>query len=167
MTRRIVARATAPPRLPARARIKTLFEGGEAKVDLPHHIMSVFGRQLSIVEGNGNRVGVALFAYHARLCQFEGKSLRVGNDATADAIRFVQSLIFTGRASNPSADEIRAVQSACRGSHGPSDGGVPGSAVPDDGHRFEVECRRQRSFVALVISLNTGTCPVRSKPIRC
>jgi hypothetical protein len=136
--------------------IKTLSKGGEVKVDLPHHIMSVFGRQLSIVAGDGSRVAVALFAYHGRLYQIEGKSLRAGNDATADAIRFVRSLLFTGSASNPSADEIRAVESACRGSHGPGDGGVPGSAVPDDGHRFEVECRRQQSFVALVISLNSG-----------
>src|SRR5262249_2001355 len=91
-----------------------------------------------------------------RLYQIEGKSLRAGNDATADTIRFVQSLIFTGSAPNPSADEIRAVQSACGGSHGPGEGGVPGSAVPDDGHRFEGSCRRQQSFVALVISLNSG-----------
>ncbi len=65
--------------------IKTLSEGGEVKVNLPHHIMSVFGRQLSIVEGDGSRVAVALFAYHRRLYQIEGKSLPVGNDATADA----------------------------------------------------------------------------------
>jgi hypothetical protein len=134
--------------------IKTLSEGGEVKVNLPHHIMSVFGRQLSIVEGDGSRVAVALFAYHGRLYQIEGKSLLAGNDATADAIRFVQSLIFTG--GGPSADEIRAAQSACSGSHGPGGAGVPGAAVPDDGRRFEIECRRQQSFVALVSSLNSG-----------
>ena len=39
--------------------IKTLSKGGEVKVNLPHHIMSVFGRQLSIVEGDGSRVAVA------------------------------------------------------------------------------------------------------------
>jgi hypothetical protein len=139
--------------------IKTLSKGGEVKVDLPHHIMSVFGRQLSIVEEDGSRVAVALFAYHGRLYQIEGKSLRAGNDATADAIRFVQSLMFTGSASNPSADEIRAAQSPCRGSHGPADGGVSGAGIADDGHRFEVECRRQQSFVALVISLNSGDLP--------
>jgi hypothetical protein len=101
-------------------------------------------------------VAVALFAYHGRLYQIEGKSLPAGNDATADAIRFVQSLIFTGGDSNPSADETRAAQSACSGSHGPGDAGVPAAAVPDDAHRFEVECRRQQSFVALVSSLNSG-----------
>jgi hypothetical protein len=63
--------------------IKTLSKGGEVKVNLPHHIMSVFGRQLSIVERDGSRVMVALFAYHGRLYQIEGKSFPAGNDATA------------------------------------------------------------------------------------
>jgi hypothetical protein len=135
--------------------IKTLSKDAEVKANLPHHIMSVFGRQLSIVEGDGSRVAVALFAYHGRLYQIEGKSLPAGNDATADAIRFVQSLIFTGSGSNHSAHETRAAQSDCNGSHGPADG-VPGAAVPDDGYRFEAECRRQQSFVALVRSLNSG-----------
>ena len=135
--------------------IKTLSERGEVKVNLPHHIMSVFGRQLSIVEKDGSRMTVALFVYHGRLYQIEGKSLPVRNDATADVIRFVQSLIFTGT-SNPSADEIRSAQSACNGSHGPGGAGVPGTNVPDDRRRFEIECRRQQSIVALVTSLNSG-----------
>ena len=71
------------------------------KVNAPHHIMAVFGRQLSIVKGDGSRVAVALFAYQRRLYQIEGRSLPAGNDATADAIRFVQSLIFTDGGSNP------------------------------------------------------------------
>jgi hypothetical protein len=136
--------------------IRTLFKGGEVKVNLPHHIMSVFGRQLSIVERDGSRVAVALFAYHGRLYQIEGKSLAAGNDATADAIRFVQSLIFAGDGADPSAEETRATQSACSGSLGPGEAEGPGAAVPGDGHRFEVECRRQQSFAALVNSLSSG-----------
>ncbi len=136
--------------------IKMLSEGGEVKFDVPHHIMGVFGRQLSIVQGDGSRVAVALFAYHGRLYQIEGKSLPAGNDATADALRFVQSLIFTGGGSNRSADEIRAARSACGGPRGPGGAGVPGAAVPHDGRRFEIECRRQQSFVALASSLNAG-----------
>jgi hypothetical protein len=131
--------------------IKTLSEGGEVKVDVPHHIMAVFGRQLSIVEGNGSRVAVALFAYNRRLYQIEGRSFPAANDATADAIRFVQSLIFTGGAPNRSADEIRAAQSACSGPQG--------VAGPDDDHHFETECRRQQSLVALVSALNSGDLP--------
>jgi hypothetical protein len=135
--------------------IKTLSEGGEVKADVPHHIRGVFGRQLSIVRGDGSRVAVALFAYHGRLYQIEGKSLPDGHYTTADALRFVQSLIFTG-GSNRSADETLADQSACSGPHGPGHDGVPGTAVADDGRRFEIECRRQHARVALRQAVNSG-----------
>jgi hypothetical protein len=128
--------------------VKTLSEGGEVKVNVRHHVMAVFGRQLSIVEGNGSHVAVALFAYHGRLYQIEGRSLPAGDDATADAIRFVQSLIFTDGGSNRSAEEIRAAESIC---NGPRDG-----AVADDDRHFETECRRQLSVAALVSALNSG-----------
>jgi hypothetical protein len=128
--------------------IKTLSEGGEVKVNAPHHIMAVFGRQLSIVEGSGSRVAVALFVYNGRLYRIEGRSFPAGNDATSDAIRFVESLIFTGGGSNRSADEIRADQSACSGPHG--------GVGPGDDRHFETECRRQLSLVALISALNSG-----------
>src|SRR5580704_9036396 len=47
--------------------IRTLSEGGEVKVNIPHRINRVFGRQLSIVGGDGSRVAVALFDYNGRL----------------------------------------------------------------------------------------------------
>jgi hypothetical protein len=40
-----------------------------------------------------------VFYHKRRLYQIEGTAL-AGNDATADAIRFQQSLVFTGDASN-------------------------------------------------------------------
>jgi len=40
--------------------VKALSEGGEVKVNIPHRINRVFGRQLSIVEGDGSRAAVAL-----------------------------------------------------------------------------------------------------------
>jgi hypothetical protein len=128
--------------------VKTLSEGGEVKVDIPHHVMTVSGRQLSIVEGNGSHVAVALFAYHGRLYQIEGRSLPAGRDGTADAIRFVQSVIFTDGGSNRSAGEIRAVEAACSGPHG--------AAIPDEDHHFERECRRENSVAALLSALNSG-----------
>jgi hypothetical protein len=51
-----------------------------------------------------------MFDYNGRLYQIEGTSLSSGNDATADAIRFAQSAIFTGGAPNRSPDEIRAAR---------------------------------------------------------
>jgi hypothetical protein len=54
----------------------------------------VFGRQLSIQAPDGSRSSVAVFYHNQRLYQIEGKALAAGT-ATADAIRFQQSLVFT------------------------------------------------------------------------
>jgi len=74
--------------------IKTLSQGGEIKLDIPHRISRVFGRQLSIQAADGSRSSVAVFYHDQRLYQIEGKALATGN-TTADAIRFQQSLVFT------------------------------------------------------------------------
>ena len=75
--------------------IKTLSQGGEIKVDIAHRISRTYGRQLSIVGPDGSHSSVAVFYYKQRLYQIEGKALPTGKDATADAIRFQQSLVFT------------------------------------------------------------------------
>jgi hypothetical protein len=82
--------------------IKTLSQGGEIKLDIPHRISAVYGRQLSITGADGSHSSVALFYYKKRLYQIEGKALPSGSDGTADAIRFQQSLIFTDNSSNRS-----------------------------------------------------------------
>jgi hypothetical protein len=131
--------------------IKTLSQDSEVKINIPHRINRVYGRQLSIVGRDGIQSMVALFDYSGRLYQIEGKALPTGNNRTADAIRFVQSLIFTGGGYNRSAEESRAAQAACSGSGEPG-----GAADAGDGRRFEIRCRRQQSLVALVTSLNSG-----------
>jgi hypothetical protein len=129
--------------------IKTMSESGEVKVNIPHRVNRVYGRQLSILGADGVRSMVALFDYNGRLYQIEGNALPTGNDATADAIRFVQSLIFTGGGSNRSAEELRAAQADCR-----SGGQVTEAA--GDGRRSDIRCRRRQSLVALVSSLKSG-----------
>jgi hypothetical protein len=145
--------------------IKALSDGGEVKVNIPHRINRVFGRQLSVLRGDGSRTSAALFDFNGRLYRIEGTSLPTGVDATADAIRFVQSLVFTGGGSNRSADELRATCEgaggrAARGSDGAaaSPGGAvaSGDAAPDERRRFEIRCRRQQAFAALTGSLNAG-----------
>ncbi len=74
--------------------IKTLAQGGTIKLDIPHRISRVFGRQLSIAGADGSHSSVAVFYFKQRLYQIEGKALPAKNDATADAIRFQQSLVF-------------------------------------------------------------------------
>jgi hypothetical protein len=132
--------------------IKTMSERGEVKVDIPHRVNRVYGRQLSIVGPDGVRSMVAVFDYNGRLYQIEGKALPAANDATADAIRFVQSLIFTGGGSNRSAEEIHAAQATCSEPGGSGAAGAPG----DDGRRLQIRCRRRQAFGALVSSLNSG-----------
>jgi hypothetical protein len=72
--------------------VKRLSQGGEIKLDIPHRISRVFGRQLSIQAADGSHSSVAVFYYKQRLYQIEG---RTSGKATADAIRFQQSLVFT------------------------------------------------------------------------
>jgi hypothetical protein len=142
--------------------IRMLSAGGEVKVNITHRVNRVFGRQLSILQGDGSRAAVALFDYNGRLYQIEGKSLPTGSDATADAIRFVQSLIFTGGGSNRSADDVRAARGACSAA-GPGGAGsgtaASGASIPSDRARLELRCRRQQTFAALVSALNSGDLP--------
>jgi hypothetical protein len=86
--------------------IKTLSQDGAIKVNIAARVSRVFGRQLSILGQDGSRSSVALFYYEGRLYQIEGKSLPPGN-ATADAIRFQQSLIFTDSGSNGAPGDRR------------------------------------------------------------
>jgi hypothetical protein len=143
--------------------IKALSTGGEVKVNIPHRINRVFGRQLSVLQGDGSRTSAAVFDFNGRLYQIEGKSLATGGDATADAIRFVQSLSFTGGGSNRSADEQRAAgggRGACDGIAGAGSAGAgvaaAGDVAPDERRRLEIRCRRQQAFAALTTSLNAG-----------
>jgi hypothetical protein len=138
--------------------INTLSAGGEVKVNIPHRISRVFGRQLSIVQGDGSREAAAVFDYNGRLYQIEGKSLPTGGDATADAIRFVQSLIFTGGGTNRSADDIRAGRGVCNAA-APAGGGSGTAASGPDSGRFELRCRRQQTFATLVSALNSSDLP--------
>jgi hypothetical protein len=95
--------------------VKTLSQGGEVKIDIPHRIYRVYGRQLSILGTDGSRSTVALFDYNGRFYQIEGKALTGASDAAVDVIRFQQSLVFTDGGSNRSADAIRAIRDGCRG----------------------------------------------------
>ena len=80
--------------------VKALSQGGEIKVDIPHRISRVYGRQLSIAAPDGSRTSVAVFYHKRRLYQIEGTALPNGNNATSDAIRFQQSLAFTDDSTN-------------------------------------------------------------------
>jgi hypothetical protein len=75
--------------------VKTLSQGGEIKLDIPHCISRIYGPQLSILGADGSRSMVAVSYYKQRLYQIEGTVLASAGNGTADAIRFQQSLVFT------------------------------------------------------------------------
>jgi hypothetical protein len=79
------------------AAVKSLAAKGEVKVDLPARVNRVYGRQLSIVGADGSHSTVALFFHQHRLYRIEGTVLPSNADAASgEAIRFQQSLRFTG-----------------------------------------------------------------------
>jgi len=96
--------------------IKTLSAGAEVKINIPHRVYQIYGRQLSIAGADGSRSTVAVFDFNGRLYQVEGKTLPGGNPL--DMLRFQQSLVFTGGGSNRSAEAIRAIREACRSATG-------------------------------------------------
>jgi hypothetical protein len=106
--------------------IKTLSQGGEIKLNIPARVSRVFGRQLSILGGDGSRSSVALFYHDGRLYQIEGRSQPPGN-ATSDAIRFQQSLIFT-EASNGAPRERGPGDRQRRDRGGPEGAAARGTA---------------------------------------
>jgi hypothetical protein len=93
--------------------IKTLSAGGEVKVNFPHRIYQVYGRQISILARDGSRSTAAMFDINGRLYQIEAKVLAGGNDF--DLIRFQQSLVFERGVSNRTPEIIRAIREACAG----------------------------------------------------
>jgi hypothetical protein len=75
--------------------VDTMTQGREIKLDIPHRIRQVYGRQLGIA-GPGNAYSyVAVFYHKKRLYQIEGKAFMGGGQAEVDAMRFQQSLDLT------------------------------------------------------------------------
>jgi hypothetical protein len=74
--------------------VAVLSQGGEIRLDIPHHIGTVYGRQLSIDRSDGSHSFVAVFYRKWRVYQIEGIALSGDQAALADAIRFQQSIEF-------------------------------------------------------------------------
>jgi hypothetical protein len=75
--------------------IKTLTDGNQIKLDIPHRIRSTYGRQLAVVRPDGSFTYVAVFFHKQRLYQLEGIAAAAGGDAEVDAMIFHQSLDLT------------------------------------------------------------------------
>src|SRR5262249_10819009 len=93
--------------------VKTLAATGDVKLNYPHRIYKVYGRQMSLVTKDGSRSTVAMFDVMGRLYQIEAKVAPGGNDI--DLIRFQQSLVFDRDVANRTEAEVRAIRDSCPG----------------------------------------------------
>jgi hypothetical protein len=120
--------------------IKRLAQGAEIKLDIPARVARVYGRQLSIVGADGTRSSDAIFYHLGRLYQIEGKAIS-GNEAPSYAIRFQQSLIFSGGETNR-PDIVREARRNCRN---PADANASGAAAAEGEKTAQVDerCRRR------------------------
>ena len=120
--------------------VKTLSAGADVKVNMPHRIYRVYGRQLSIRRPDGGGSTVALFVHNGRFYQVEGQMPADGSPI--DVLQFQQSLVFTGGGSNRSDEAIRAMREACRGLAGVLNGaGNPVQPAGPDDPRCQVRAR--------------------------
>jgi hypothetical protein len=93
--------------------VKTVSSGGEVKLNYPHRIYQVYGRQLGLVGKDGSRSTVAMFDVNGRLYQIEARVASGGNEL--DLIRFQQSLTFDREVKNRTDEEVRAIRESCPG----------------------------------------------------
>ena len=117
--------------------IKRLSTGGELKLNLPHRIYRVYGRQFVVDGRDGSTSMAAVFDYKERLYLIEAKALPGGIAADTEfaLTRFQQSLTFTDGGSNRTEEQIRAYREACPRSQGGgrNAAGMPfNPAGPDD-----------------------------------
>ena len=93
--------------------LKRLTQGGELKINVPHRIYRIYGRQLSIARPYGSLTTAAVFFANDRLYQIESTKFAGGSDA--DAIRFHQSLTFDRNVANRTRQQMQAIRATCVG----------------------------------------------------
>ena len=92
--------------------VKQLTQGAEVKVDYPHRIYRIYGRQFSVARPNGSLTTAAVFFANERLYLIESTKLSAGGNDT-DLIHFQQSLTFDRNVPNRTAAQIEAIRAAC------------------------------------------------------
>ena len=92
--------------------VKRLTQGGQVKIDFPHRIYRIYGRQLS-VQRPDSLTTAALFFANDRLYVIESTKFAGGSDT--DAIRFHQSLTFDRNVANRTRQQMEAFRTACQG----------------------------------------------------
>jgi len=93
--------------------VNKLTQGGTKKIDFPHRIYRIYGRQFSVERPNGGLTTAAVFFANERLYVIESTRPRGGNDS--DLIKFQQSLVFDRNVANRSRQQMEAIRASCVG----------------------------------------------------
>ena len=93
--------------------LKRLTQGGELKINVPHRIYRIYGRQLSVARPDASFTTAAVFFANDRLYQIE--STKFAGGSAADAIRFQQSLTFDRNVANRTSQQMQAFRASCQG----------------------------------------------------
>jgi hypothetical protein len=115
--------------------VKQMTQGGEVKIDFPHRIYRIYGRQLSIARPDGSLTTAAVFFANERLYQIESTRFPGGTDT--DLIRFQQSLTFDRNVPNRTPQQMQAIRAAC--TRGVAGNDAPGNPAGVDDPRCAQE----------------------------
>jgi hypothetical protein len=91
--------------------VKNMTQGGQVKIDFPHRIYRIYGRQMSITRPDNSLTTAAAFFANERLYQIESTKFVGGSDT--DLLMFQQSLTFDRNVWNRSPQEVQAIRAAC------------------------------------------------------
>jgi hypothetical protein len=94
--------------------VRQLTQGGQVKVDFPHRIYRIYGRQFSVERPQQRTLTTAaIFFANERLYVIEATRMPGGSDT--DLIKFQQSLVFDRNVRNRTEQQVNAIVAACKG----------------------------------------------------
>src|SRR5215510_426186 len=96
------------------AAVRKLTQGGQVKVDFPHRIYRIYGRQFS-VERAAQRTLTTAAVFYANERLYVIESTRMPGGSDTDLIKFQQSLVFDRNVRNRTEQQVSAIVAACKG----------------------------------------------------
>src|SRR5262245_15697379 len=96
------------------AAVRKLTQGGQVKVDFPHRVYRIYGRQFS-VERPAQRTLTTAAVFYANERLYVIESTRMPGGSDTDLIKFQQSLIFDRNVRNRTEAQVNAIVAACKG----------------------------------------------------
>ena len=95
--------------------IRRMSAGGQIKIDFPHRIYRIYGRQMSIAKPDNSITTAAVFFANDRLYQIESTRFPGGSDT--DLLQFQQSLTFDRNVANRTKAQMDAIRAEIGRAH--------------------------------------------------